>query len=471
MPDSAETRHPEFFGMVGRWRKARDFAAGVHAVKMAGETYLPKLALDSPEDYAEYKQRAVFFAGTTRALEGLTGALFADPPKTDVPDAMEPLLDTFAQDGSTLFEFAKRCAAEQLIVGRGGIVVDVDASRTHDPEPYAMLYPAEAIINWQTEVRAGREVLTLVVIEENITAPDPENRYSVKTSKQWRVWTLEELPRGPAARVQLVRKGADGKDETFVNRYPNRSGKPLDEIPFIFIGSVDTSASVDPVPIEGLVELNAAHYRLSADYYNSLHRIGCPTPYFFAEDAGKVQVKLGSSVALVSTDVNAKVGHLAISPTQVAALKEEMDNLVAKMAVLGARLLESQKATVEAADTLRLRQSGQTSVLENVALTLSGALTVALQWMAFWTGNDETKVSASVNREFFDSSLAAEMITAITGAYTGGTMSKATAVHNFAEGRLLPPDVTEEDELARIEAQAPAPALPVVVPPVVETTT
>jgi len=55
--------------------------------------------------------------------------------------------------------------------------------------------------------------------------------------------------------------------------FPLMNGKPLDFIPFIFIGIDDTTPSVDEPPLIDIADVNIAHYRLDADHKHGLHYI------------------------------------------------------------------------------------------------------------------------------------------------------------------------------------------------------
>ena len=56
-----------------------------------------------------------------------------------------------------------------------------------------------------------------------------------------------------------------------------------------------------------------------------------------------------------------------------------LDRLEKQMAIVGARLLEEQRAGIEAAETVRLRSSGDSATLADIAGNIEGALTDVLQ--------------------------------------------------------------------------------------------
>ena len=66
-----------------------------------------------------------------------------------------------------------------------------------------------------------------------------------------------------------------------------------------------------------------------------------------------------------------------------------MDRDERLMAVLGSRMLEGQKKVGETAQAIELRQSGEYSILGNVALSVSESLTQVLRWVYWWNSTEE----------------------------------------------------------------------------------
>ena len=61
-----------------------------------------------------------------------------------------------------------------------------------------------------------------------------------------------------------------------------------------------------------------------------------------------------------------------------------MDRDEKLLAVLGSRLLQDQKKVGETAEAIRLRQSGEESVLTAIATSVSESLTQVLRWVYWW---------------------------------------------------------------------------------------
>ena len=124
------------------------------------------------------------------------------------------------------------------------------------------------------------------------------------------------------------------------------------------------------------------------------------------------------------------------------------------MAVLGARLLEDQKKAVETADAIRLRHSGENSLLATIADTVSRGLTVALTWLAEWQ-SAAGDVSVQLNKDFVDVAMTPQEITAMVAAWQSGGISRETLFYNLQRGEVIPAERTFEEEVELIERDAP----------------
>jgi len=170
----ANSTHPDFDANLLAWERARDVFAGEDAVKAAGEKYLPRLDCQDDTDYLTYKARASFFNASARTADGFVGLIFRRDPIFKLPEdnGIGAALTEFVEDsdmlGTSLSAFSKKLVTEIITVGRAGTLIDWSGSPDVGGEDraYAVAYNAEDIINWQTARVKGRNVLTLVVLNE-----------------------------------------------------------------------------------------------------------------------------------------------------------------------------------------------------------------------------------------------------------------------------------------------------------------
>jgi hypothetical protein len=122
------------------------------------------------------------------------------------------------------------------------------------------------------------------------------------------------------------------------------------------------------------------------------------------------------------------------------------------MASLGAQLLQSPKAGVEAADSVRLRQNAEASTLIGTVKAVERAITQALILMSEWEGISGD-ISIKLNTDFVDTKIQAQDMVSLMGAWQSGAISHDTFLFNMKRGEILPPDTSVEDEKELIDAQ------------------
>ena len=141
-----------------------------------------------------------------------------------------------------------------------------------------------------------------------------------------------------------------------------------------------------------------------------------------------------------------------------------MDRDERLLAVLGSRLLEGQKKVGETAQAIELRQSGENSILGNIAVNLSASLTQVLRWAYWWNSTEESpdnvtkdEVSIELNTDFSTKGLSSQEIQSIVAAWEAGAISREIMLDLFQRGEVLPEGRTNEEEEQLIR-MVPAPA-------------
>jgi hypothetical protein len=125
------------------------------------------------------------------------------------------------------------------------------------------------------------------------------------------------------------------------------------------------------------------------------------------------------------------------------------------MAVLGARMLETQRAAVESADTQKTRQAGEQSQLAAMSVVIGMGITRALRMFSQWAGI-AGEVQYILNKDFLPVGMTAQELTALVGSWQAGAISEQTLFENLKAGELIADSVTFEDEQERIRSQRPA---------------
>ena len=168
-------------------------------------------------------------------------------------------------------------------------------------------------------------------------------------------------------------------------------------------------------------------------------------------------VELGSEKAIV-LPANCDAKFLEFQGNGLSSLENALQEKEQRMASLGARLVEPRTQQAETAESARIRQAGQASVLAGIIGSVEVALETLFTIVSEWERvNDNIKVA--LNRELIDVRLDANMLTALSTAVQAGVISYDTYWYNLEQAGLTPPLATQaadqkqyEDAKAKLEA-------------------
>lgn len=468
-----KTRHKGYDLYAPKWQRCRDVVSGQDAVHGAGTRYLPRLQDQELAEYLAMVQRTPFYNATWRTIAGFIGMLYRKPPNLEVPKPVEALLEDVTMSGINFSTFAQDCTLEDLEVSRLGVLVDHPAFKLNPDgtaltiaqaeavgqRPSMQQYKAEAIINWEFGRINNKTVLTQVRLLEIVTIKKSE--FESEEETHIRVLDLVEGEGGWQYRVRVFME--DTEVQIGEDVYPLMNGKPLDFIPFYFIGPDGTDGTLDDPILIDLVDLNLKHYMVSADYEHGCHMTGLPTPVVSGyarefDQAGKpIESKfyIGSTTAWVFPDANAKAEFLEFTGQGLQALEKNLDRKEAQMAAIGARMLAPEKSGVEAAETLAMRHNGENSILAAIAVAVSDGLTKALKVFCEWAGQPSTNVKFEINREFIPVIADSALLTQLMALVQGGHMDAESLFDWLKRADLIDHDLTFEEMQARIDANPP----------------
>lgn len=456
-----DSAHPLHAARLPQWLRCRHCHDGSDAVKAAGATYLPVLSGQDSARYDAYRQRAMFYNAFARTVQALSGVLFRRPSPPMAPASLGDVWLDVTRAGQSLDLFAMSVADELFKVGRAGVLLDAPERG----DPYWVTYHAEDVLSWQAQRGAdGVPVASRVVLREHVSMVDPKDPYVVVVTQQLRELYLTPTPT-PVYEQQLWRhpRRDDGSlDESKWVREggpirPTRRGAAMPFVPFVFLNATSLLAEPSRPPLLDLADVNLSHYRTSADLEHGRHFTALPTPWVTGYDGRTGVLTIGSEDAWAIANENAKVGMLEFTGAGLLSLERAMDQKERQMAVLGARLLEQQKAGVEAEGTLRMRHAGDDASLRLVSATLSAGISRAMRWHAWWLGAakapDEREIGYDLGVEFFSVRMSSGDLQALVQAYQAGTMSFETLYFNLQRGDVARPDVDAKAERHAIDAE------------------
>lgn len=429
-----DSTHPLYDDSKEKWTRVRDSYLGSDAIKSKGEIYLPKLSSQEKGEYDAYVMRSMYVNAIKNTVQGLVGAVMRINPVINAPDRIMELAQDITGTGVSLNDFISNMLSEQLLMGRQGVMIDRTTERA-----YLSGYTTEQMTNWMEDV---------IVLKETYLQQDLNDNYSQSYEVQFRELLIDENGEF------LVRLWKDNEGWSISQEiYPTKVGQALDMIPFVAISGNELNMNPTQPPLMSLVDTNLSMYRTSADLEHGRHFTALPTPYVTGID-GDSELRIGSGSAWILPDSSSKAGYLEFTGQGLQALEKAVEEKRSIMAGLGASLLQTQKNGVESAESLRLRQNSEASVLVGAVLSVQEGIAKALSIMAEWEGVSGD-IEVELNTDFVDTKILPEELTALMGAWQSGAISHETFLHNMKKGEILPVEVTVEDEKDRIDLQNP----------------
>jgi len=449
-----DTTNPTYDIYKNEWIKTRDACKGSVAVKSKKSQYLPvpdaetnPMGIDSIR-YKQYLNRAVFTNYTGRTKNALVGAAFRKKPIIELPDGLEYLIDDATGDGLSLEQLAKDELNNLLETGRSLLLVDYPQTEEGmSSEQVSILnltasiipYKAEAVINWKTEVITGRNMLTLIVLEEPYLENSDE--FSHESKMQYRVLRLKE-----EGYCQQIYRDNEPYTEEF---YPRKSdGSVFDYIPVTFVGSQNNDSTIDNAPLSDIADVNMAHYKNSADYEESCFITGQPT-LFITHSLTQEQwneynpkgIKIGSRAGHVLGDTGS-ANLLQANPNNL--VMEAMKAKEQQMVAIGARIITDRGGN-ETAEGARIRFASENSVLGDIVGNLSSAIKSCIYWVGEFMGVDTDECVFIINREFYDKMVDPQTIMSLVTLLDRQIVSSQDIFDRLKAGGLIDAERKLED--------------------------
>ncbi len=463
-----------------RWIKNRDFYEGADAVKKKADMYLPRLGAHKGENgnyyYETFLKNAVYYNTVNRSVSAFLGLSFRKPPLLTNPELTERYRHNFGSDGASLFAFAESVIKETLLQGKCGVLVDFPAVDTQSLskaeyeaqqiQSFCAMYTAESIINWKEEIRKGKKVLTLVVLKSEVIDPNNLDPFSDKTVDSYTVLKLDESNEYVVETYIQVSDGAinSSSDNYYDGCYlyesikPKMQGKPLDFIPFYVVTPQGVTMQSIPSPLSPIVDLNQAHYLMSALIQHAFILCSSPTAVFSGLSGDQQNsILLGGSSAIL-LPLQGTAQYLEYSGQGVTTMQTYMQELVTRIGTLGSKIIDPAQGSNLSAEALTITSSGQNSVLTSIIIGVSEVLTRALRIMVQWDNEKEISsktletVNCQVNTDFNPSIISANHINSISLLNQKLLLSDEETFDILKKGELIDNSKTFKDHQKEIES-------------------
>lgn len=449
--------HPEYNKYVGRWEIVKDVINSnvknyikpvedeSELTEKMGELKYNRLKAQYASRNKRYIDDAQFTNFTARTKNALVGAIFRKPITTELPNTIEYVNDDATGAGVPLEKLAQEVSGEVIETGRYGLLVDyplseegltIDQVEKRNLKAHIKRYEPQAIINWRVEMYDGLPKLSMVVLKECIPGI-AEDGFTWISTTQYRVLKLED---------GIYSQYLYGQDEKIISRYEPRdkAGNRWDEIPFVFVGSENNDACVDPSPLFDIAMLNIGHLRNSADYEEMIHICGSPTMVITTEmspeefeAANPGGVRIGARRGF-NFGPNSSAQFL--QPQSNPVIDVAMQRKETQAAMIGARIMMST-AINETAEAARMRLSGETCQLALIANNVGDALEQCAYYiLRYMDTNSDQDIMIELNQDFFEMNIDSSMILAKLQLYINGIIAKTDFRNWLRQAGDLDPD-------------------------------
>jgi len=497
--------HPQYENKQYEFRQMRDTVAGTSNVKRSGSLYLPipsamaqntsqpatgisrdgndlknnvfNIVLNAPWNhnipaYSSYLQRARFPDMTSLLLAGLTGISIKKEAEIKLPSSISYLEESATIDGKSLEELFASCVIEVLTTGRYSLLLEVNEDTN---KLFINTYSAESFINWRTGhsgMEKSTEVASLAVFQEACSPPDADE-FS-HTEEVCQVVLREEIfvkdeedpnDDGGLEFIYNIQRYINEKEGSVV--IPTLRGSPFPIVPLVTINADEVGFDVGNCPLLGVSDIAISIYQKDADMSNAefltcnpmlvttgvgedVDAEGCPT--------GSPSFPIGSNVTMNLPDPESRAYYVEPKSNCLQHMLKRIESLQSEAVQYGAAVLSQDKNGVEASETVKLRQSGNSSNLRTIIKTIGEGIEQILQYAYMWETNsikESGELEFNPNLELIEATISPEFISAMLQSFLEKGISKETFVMSLKEGGVKLSGETVEGELAKIEAEPP----------------
>ncbi|QJI53345.1 portal protein [Alteromonas phage vB_AcoS-R7M] len=468
---SITSLHPKYSLHLKAQQSCKHAYEGEEKIKDQTTDYLPATSgqkidgqgnagTEGDQQYGAYLMRAVFPEIMQEAVEAAIGRMHSKPPTITLPSALEPLRDNASLLGESLEDVLRNINFEQLVTGRVGIMGDIRKTADGSARPLILLYEAETIRNWDDTSELDEDIdINFVVLDESDYVRSADLGWEWKNFYRVLGYVSEGAEGQTGFRFDLNGKiygTAVLESEQLVDSgeffTPVYSGKPLEQIPFVFANASDMSPDPSRPPLMGLVNICLAIYRAEADYNQSLFMQGQDTLVRIGAVDTEETVRTGAG-AKIDVPINGDAKYIGVSSQGLPEQRQALENRYARALQRAGSFIDSTKAR-ESGEALRLRQAGQSATLPQIAKTGAAALERILKMLAIWVGANPDEVEVKPNLEFakeaFDT---ASFLQLMQAKGLGAPISKET-IHKYVAAQGLT-DKTFEEETTIMESEVP----------------
>lgn len=354
-----------------------------------------------------YINKATYIEIVPRILDEVEGRIFSKPFKFDAPPKFKEYADRLDSEGLTLEEYIRWCVREVFAVSRFGVLVDWDEE---EDMPSLKRFVAENIVNWKLDKYGNTR---LVVLEDSIDDDDQIFSHNQLTRRV--AFFLEKDANGKNYVVQRTfvrRKNSTKYEESGAPQILQRFGTAVSKIPFIFFGGVKPTAPM----LKPLAATALDYYDAHAQYRNALWWTAVAQPYIsfgengnfmFGPDADDGEGENSSDMEFIWGSMTPIVGkEMKVAFAQppygsLENLRTRLKDIKSVMTGMGARSFNTQTASNIKAQTEKMQNRAESSVIGSIANSISTGVLNGFRLAASWA-QIMGSISFELNQDFSD---------------------------------------------------------------------
>lgn len=411
-----DAHHPLYDHYAPEWVKIDRVVRGEKVDKYLMELNPLDKSKENEARNKAYKDRAVFYDLSGNTVAGFIGTMYGKKPSVQLPDSLEYLTENADGSGMGLEQHSKALAYDVITRGRAGLAVSfpqvdgqVSRAQMQSGEVVATInrYSPEQIINWRTTSIGAKTYLSLVVLYEVTERPSESDKYTLEEVEKIREMYLDVDMEGnltsPIVYHERLWEKTTGDWSVVAEFTPTQSnGETWPYIPFTFVGSEDNNDEIDKPPMKGIVDLNIAHYRNSADYEDSVFYAGQAQAWMSGITQDHIDMMKANGMYVGSRQLIAVPDGGSFGYSQAGenpAVRQAMIDKVEQMASLGARMVEQGSASKTATQAAG-EQEVQHSVISLISENITNAYKMALKWVGMYMGVDDDDMQYMLNSDF-----------------------------------------------------------------------
>lgn len=455
------------------WDKCRAFVAGEQAVKSLdilpgnGNILLPFSPTMSIEQYNFYKGEAELPGITSQFVSVVISGLLRKAPvvtyKKDVPEeAKDWITNGISSTNGSLISFLYALLKEEMETSRAWIYVDypyvdeetalnISKNEWKDYKPYATVWPANTVINWQVRNINGINQLSRVIVRGFVDVYKDEEAFHPESEET--IWVHELIKNKYQVRIfTKIVNNTNNKPAFMLTKtiVPKMHGEYMTMIPaWPANGSIDCMLPY----INTFVDKEAALYNVMSRRNHLLYGAATYTPWIASDmqhDTFKkiVDQGLGTWILLGKDD---KIGSLAPPVEALKDLNTAIEAKLEELAKLGLRFLAPESA--QSGVALTIRNAAQTATLGVINTKLSEVMSDVIVHMLnrrFDLQLTSTDITFSLSPDFDPVSIGVEFLRIATEWYQANLLPRSEWIRLLKANEMLSPEYVDEEGVQEI---------------------